>query len=88
MPEITLKPTQVAIFARTLWCYCEILLVFAKYKSFWAVTPRLIFYIFKVKYIEVVTARYNLLRLVTCNRLVNLGISKEQHLYLKTKNLI
>ena len=30
----------------------------------------------------------NLLRLVTCNRLVNLGISKEQHLYLKTKNLI
>ena len=29
-----------------------------------------------------------LLRLVTCNRLVNLGISKQQHLYLKTKNLI
>ena len=28
------------------------------------------------------------LRLVTCNRLVNLGISKQQHLYLKTKNLI
>ena len=29
-----------------------------------------------------------LLRLVICNRLVNLGISKQQHLYLKTKNLI
>ena len=29
-----------------------------------------------------------LLRLVTCKRLVNLGISKQQHLYLKTKNLI
>ena len=29
-----------------------------------------------------------LLRLVTCNRLVNLGISKQQHLNLKTKNLI
>ena len=29
-----------------------------------------------------------MLRLVTCNRLVNLGISKQQHLYLKTKNLI
>ena len=28
------------------------------------------------------------LRLVTCNRLVNLGISKQQHLYLRTKNLI
>ena len=28
------------------------------------------------------------LRLVICNRLVNLGISKQQHLYLKTKNLI
>ena len=28
------------------------------------------------------------LRLITCNRLVNLGISKQQHLYLKTKNLI
>ena len=26
-----------------------------------------------------------LLRLVTCNRLVNLGISKQQHLYLKTE---
>ena len=30
----------------------------------------------------------NLLRLVICNRLVTLGISKQQHLYLKTKNLI
>ena len=30
----------------------------------------------------------NLLQLVTCNRLVNLGISKQQHLYLRTKNLI
>ena len=29
-----------------------------------------------------------LLRLVNSNRLVNLGISKQQHLYLKTKNLI
>ena len=29
-----------------------------------------------------------LLRLVICNRLVNLGISKQQNLYLKTKNLI
>ena len=29
-----------------------------------------------------------LLRLVDCNRLVNLGISQQQHLYLKTKNLI
>ena len=29
-----------------------------------------------------------MLRLVICNRLVNLGISKQQHLYLKTKNLI
>ena len=28
------------------------------------------------------------LRLVICNRLVNLGISEQQHLYLKTKNLI
>ena len=28
------------------------------------------------------------LRLVICSRLVNLGISKQQHLYLKTKNLI
>ena len=27
----------------------------------------------------------NLLRLVICNRLVNLGISKQQHLYLKTE---
>ena len=26
-----------------------------------------------------------LLRLVICNRLVNLGISKQQHLYLKTE---
>ena len=30
----------------------------------------------------------NMLRLVNSNRLVNLGISKQQHLYLKTKNLI
>ena len=30
----------------------------------------------------------DVLRLVTCNRLVNLGISKQQHLYLKTNNLI
>ena len=28
---------------------------------------------------------YLMLRLVTCNRLVNLGISKQQHWYLKTK---
>ena len=28
---------------------------------------------------------YTLLRLVICNRLVNLGISKQQHLYLKTE---
>ena len=27
----------------------------------------------------------NLLRFVTCNRFVNLGISKQQHLYLKTE---
>ena len=26
-----------------------------------------------------------MLRLVICNRLVNLGISKQQHLYLKTE---
>ena len=32
--------------------------------------------------------RAQMLRLVICNRLVNLGISKQQHLYLKTKNLI
>ena len=30
----------------------------------------------------------SLLRLVNGNRLVNLGISKQQHLYLRTKNLI
>ena len=29
-----------------------------------------------------------MLRLVTCNRLMNLGISKQKHLYLRTKNLI
>ena len=29
-----------------------------------------------------------MLRLVNCNRLVNLGISKQQHLYFSTKNLI
>ena len=29
-----------------------------------------------------------MLRLVNSNRLVNLGISKQQHLYLRTKNLI
>ena len=40
--------------------------------------------IFKVQ----VKVIMQLLRLVTCNRLVNLGISKQQHLYLKTKNLI
>ena len=34
------------------------------------------------------TVKYVLLRLVICNRLVNLGISEQQHLYLKTKNLI
>ena len=28
------------------------------------------------------------LRLVKCNRLMNLGISKQRHLYLRTKNLI
>ena len=28
----------------------------------------------------------HVLLFVTCNRLVNLGISKQQHLYLKTKN--
>ena len=30
---------------------------------------------------------FPLLRLVTCNRLVNLGISKQQHLYLRTKKI-
>ena len=30
----------------------------------------------------------SMLWLVTCNRLVNLGICKQQHLYPKTKNLI
>ena len=28
---------------------------------------------------------FKVLRLVICNRLVNLGISKQQHLYLKTE---
>ena len=48
------KRTKVAIFSRTLWCYCEICLVFAKYKGIWCKImngdPKLLFRVFKVKY--------------------------------------
>ena len=38
--------------------------------------------------VKLLWREFNVLWLVICNRLVNLGISKQQHLYLKTKNLI
>ena len=54
MLDKTLKPTKVAIFS-TRWCYCEMLLVFAKYKGFYMMTPGLLFYVFKVKYANIYT---------------------------------
>ena len=56
MLEKTLKSTKVAIFSRTLWCCCKILLVFSKYKGFGIVTPRLLFDIFNSKlYVNIYT---------------------------------
>ena len=52
------KRTKVAIFSRTLWCYCEIALVFSKYKSvlykIMNGDPKLLFHIFKVKYLKII----------------------------------
>ena len=43
-----------SVFSRTLWCYCEIFLVLAKYKGILYKImngdPKLLFHILKVKY--------------------------------------
>ena len=52
------KRTKVVIFYRTLWCYCEIFLVLAKYKGILNKImngdPKLLFHIFKVKYLKII----------------------------------
>ena len=52
------KHTKVAIFSRTLWCYCEIFLVLAKNKGnlnkIMNGDPKLLFHIFKVKYLKII----------------------------------
>ena len=52
------KHTKVAVFSRSLWCYCEIFLVFAKYKGILNKImngdPKLLFHIFKVKYLKII----------------------------------
>ena len=56
------KCTQVAIFSRTLWCYCEIFLVLPKYKGILNKImngdPKLLFHIFKVKYLKSIYWKY------------------------------
>ena len=50
------KRTKVAIFSRTLWCYCEIFFVLSKYNCLLnkIMNPELVFHIFKVKYLKVI----------------------------------
>ena len=52
------KRTKVAIFSRTLLCFCEIFLFLAKYKGIlYKIVngdPKLLFHIFRVKYFKII----------------------------------
>ena len=57
-----IKCAKLAISSRTLWCYCGICLVLAKYKvilnKIMNGDPKLLFHIFKVKYLMIIYCKY------------------------------